>query len=612
MINYDETIIEQKQFDNGLDASETVLDPGNAMSGYPNNNTGINASETVLDPGNAMSGYPNNNTGIDASETVLDPGNDMSSYLNNTGVNASETVLDSGNAMSGYLDNNGGTASMASGITIGEGTALGDFKVVRKLSEGAQAKVFIAEKAGGKYVAKAYGRNWQPAKALRVFFSESHQDNVMRVIESGRELGMYYEIYPYYENGNLEDYIQKNGTLSTDFIRKYVVPSVNEGLHHLHSNNVVHCDIKPANLYLEREGEGWRVVIGDLGSCRMMDSDGLVRSSLEGTVNYSVPVEEFYGVKTFPKEYDYASLGLTIYRLYEGKHLMENLSLDERARMWNRELAIPVDDIRIKNLLSGLINKDFGSIWGYDELRRWSDSGWNSDRKRRTSRRQEREASPLIFGTINGEMLRVKTIHELVEACKAHWELAATVIRRFDTLQFIRRLEPQLYQSVDAELKGRTRNENIVLFRVLYLLEKTNRICYKGEDFGTLEDYLKRLLRGEEDAIEFVTFDLLTYYLEIMGAAEEDVDRLDELVKLNRLNALGTRGMIDGICRAFADDQSLNLDGHDIESMNDFVDCIADKTAHEINELLKQEDVHAWLISMGFSKEAEVLRTLVG
>ena len=290
---------------------------------------------------------------------------------------------------------------------------------------------------------------------------------------------------------------------------------------------------------------------------------------------------------------------------------MENLTLDERARMWNRDIAVPVDDIRIKNLLSGLINKNFDSIWGYDELKRWSNSGWNSDRKRRTPGKRTREAAPLIFGTVVGEMLKVRTIHELVEACKSNWELATTVIKRFDTLQFIRQTDGELYKNAEKELNSKTRNDNIILFRVLYQLEKTNVICYRGEKLGTLNDYLKRLSDKDELAVEFVTFDLLTYYLEIMGAGQEDIDRLDELVKLNRLNALGLNGMIDGICRAFADDQSFSLEGSGINDMNSFVDYIADKTPDEINELMRREEVQAWFIAMGFSKEIEILKTLI-
>lgn len=535
---------------------------------------------------------------INSDETIIDQG------IHNN-INASETILDE---MPGSMDSLK-NASDEESFTLSVGSMLGDFRIVKLLAKGAQAKVYIVERGGERFAAKVYGRRWQPVKTLRVFFSTNQHDNVMRVVDSGRELSMYYEVYPYYEHGTLEDYVRENGTLSVDFIKKYVVPSVNEGIHHLHVNNIVHCDIKPSNLYLDKCGDDWKVVIGDLGSCRVMDSDGMVRASLHGTINFSVPVEDFYGVKTFPKEYDYVSFGMTLYRLYTDTNLMEGLDINERARLWERVSVIPVDDIRLRNLLSGLINKDFGSVWGYDELKRWSLSGWNSDKKRRPVRERTTDVKtkPMIFGKVDGEIIRVTNIHGLVEACKSNWTLAHTVMKRFDTLQFIRQFDAELFKKVSTEIRDSRQNENIVLFRVLYMMEKSNSICYKGRDMGDLNGFLEILGKRDEDAIEFVTFDLLTYYMEIMGADQDDIARLDELVKLNRLNALGTLGMIEGIRSAFMKNDSLTIDGKSVDSMNSFVDCIAKKSSKEIAGVLEREDVLGWLASMGYSKEIEKL-----
>lgn len=513
-------------------------------------------------------------------------------------INASETILDSGKN-TGY----------AAPVAVSDGFMLGGFRVVRQISAGAQAKVYMVERDGKEYIAKVYGRNWQPVRALRLFFLQHTHENVMPVIDSGRELGMYYEVYPYYGQGTLEDYVRKNGSLSVEFIRKCVVPSVNEGLYHLHSNQIVHCDIKPSNLYLDVSDDVPKVVIGDLGSCRMMDSDGMVRASLEGTVNFSVPVEDFYGVKTFPKEYDYASFGITLYRLYTKSNLMDGLELDEMARLWNRTAVIPVDDVKLKNLLSGLINKDFQNVWGYEELGRWSETGWNSDKKRRPVGKKSKTV-PLIFGTVNGELIRVTTIHKLVDACKSNWELAKTVIRRYDTLQFIRQFDMELYQRTHSEVNRNIQNEDVILFRTLYCLEKTNQICYKGKDLGSLNGLMDKLSEGDETAVEFVTNGLLAYYMQLMNAKQEDVDKLEELVRLNRSNVLSRLSLIDGICRAFMKNQTLSLEGADIDSLNAFVDWIADKTPHEIDRLLDREDVQAWFIAMGFSKEIQRMQNI--
>lgn len=492
------------------------------------------------------------------------------------------------------------------GETPVTGTRIGSFEIIRQLSSGGQAKVYLVKRDGTQYVAKVYGRNWQPVKALRLFFLQNPHENVMEVIDSGRQLGQYYEIYPYYQEGTLEDYVRMKGALSVDLIRRQVVPSVNEGLHHLHAHGIVHCDIKPSNLYLDRDGETLRIVIGDLGSCRMMDSDGMVRATLEGTIQYSVPVQEFYGVKIFPKEYDYASLGITLYRLYSGSHLMEDLELNEMARLWDRDAVIPVEDVRLKSLLTGLIHKDFSKVWGYEDLIKWSETGWNSDKKKRPSLSRRKKTVPLVFGTVNGEVIRVDSIHGLVEACKQNWGIAVTVIRRYDTLQFIRQFDQELARQMEAAL--RYPDENVVLFRILYLLEKTGRICYRGRDFGSLDSLLRQLGKEDPVAVEFVTQGLLVYYLRCMDADPGDVDKLEDLIRQNRSSISGQLGLIDAVCSAFMRGRKLDISGEQIDSLEAFVDIIAKMRIEQIDGLLCREEVQNWLSAMGYGREMERMR----
>ncbi len=485
-----------------------------------------------------------------------------------------------------------------------QGGRIGTFRIVRQLPAGGQAKVYLAERDGKQYVAKVYGRNWQPVRALRLFFLQNPHENVMPVIDSGRQLGSYYEIYPYYQEGTLEDLVKKSGALSVEEIRKTVVPSVNEGLRHLHTHGIVHCDIKPSNLYMDSDKT--RIVIGDLGSCRMMDSDGMVRSTLEGTIHYSVPVQEFYGVKIFPKEYDYASLGITLYRLYSGSHLMEDLELTEMARLWDRDAVIPVEDVKLRNLLAGLIQKDFSKVWGYEELARWSATGWNSDKKKRMAPARKKKTIPLVFGMIRGEVLRVDSVHGLVEACKQNWEIAVTVIRRYDTRQFVRQFDPELARQMEGEL--RYPDENAALFRVLYLLEKTGRICYRGRDFGSLDGMIRQLQAEDPLAVEFVTQGLLVYYLRLMDADPGDVARLEKLIQQNRSSLSGQLGMIDAVCSAFLKGRSLALGGQQIDSLDHFVDVIAQMHPAQIDALLGRKEVQSWLSAMGFGQEMQLMQ----
>ena len=53
------------------------------------------------------------------------------------------------------------------------------------------------------------------------------------------------------------------GALPINYIQNVIVPSINEGLHELHINGIVHCDIKPSNLFFSDDKD--RIIIGDCG-----------------------------------------------------------------------------------------------------------------------------------------------------------------------------------------------------------------------------------------------------------------------------------------------------------------------------------------------------------
>lgn len=83
-----------------------------------------------------------------------------------------------------------------------------------------------------------------------------------------------------------------------------------EALHYAHTQRTVHCDIKPANLLVDPQGNVW---ITDFGVAKAMQFDRVTRTGdLTGTLQYMAP-ERFQG-RTDPRS-DVCSLGLTLYEL---------------------------------------------------------------------------------------------------------------------------------------------------------------------------------------------------------------------------------------------------------------------------------------------------------
>ncbi|KAK1440078.1 hypothetical protein QVD17_05903 [Tagetes erecta] len=86
--------------------------------------------------------------------------------------------------------------------------------------------------------------------------------------------------------GSISDVIKKQGGfLDESLIRSYT-RHILLGLDHLHSNNLVHCDVKCANMLVCEDG----VKIGDLGCAKLVENEGKNKSSVfSGTPVFMAP-----------------------------------------------------------------------------------------------------------------------------------------------------------------------------------------------------------------------------------------------------------------------------------------------------------------------------------
>ncbi|KAI3675622.1 hypothetical protein L1987_85213 [Smallanthus sonchifolius] len=97
---------------------------------------------------------------------------------------------------------------------------------------------------------------------------------------------MYNLLMEYAPGGSIADVIkEEGGCLDECLIRSYT-RQILLGLDYLHSNNLVHCDIKCSNILVCEDG----VKIGDLGCAKLADKDGNYTSSeFSGTPVFMAP-----------------------------------------------------------------------------------------------------------------------------------------------------------------------------------------------------------------------------------------------------------------------------------------------------------------------------------
>ena len=115
-------------------------------------------------------------------------------------------------------------------------------------------------------------------------------------------------MYDYYEQGDLNQHLNKFGRLSIETALKLFKDLVH-GVKATFDNNVIHRDLKPENIFLR----GDSAVIGDFGLCRILDSKHQQIRGPVGSPMYMSPEslkKEEYGLKS-----DLYSLGVRIANL---------------------------------------------------------------------------------------------------------------------------------------------------------------------------------------------------------------------------------------------------------------------------------------------------------
>lgn len=195
------------------------------------------------------------------------------------------------------------------------------WSLLRPLGEGGQAEVWLAEdlELAEKVAIKVF-RADLPAAARERLRREVrlgrtlHHPGLVRVhelIEFSNRLAIVMEWIP---GGSLADRITR-GPLPISTILDLVGQAL-EALAHLHSNRVVHRDVKPSNLLLTTAGG---VKLADLGLARSLvaASDVTRTNTAVGTPAYMSP-EQLMGREPQPAT-DLYSLGATIFELLTGR-----------------------------------------------------------------------------------------------------------------------------------------------------------------------------------------------------------------------------------------------------------------------------------------------------
>jgi serine/threonine protein kinase len=150
---------------------------------------------------------------------------------------------------------------------------------------------------------------------LKCFFDEGlslakiDHKNIVRVLNFFRANETVYMVMQYERGKSLQDYIlEHQGLVSEQFIRR-VFSELSNGLREVHTQKLLHLDIKPANIYIRLDGSP---VLLDFGSARQALSENLAKTSPSYTPGFASP-EQYYDRKLLGPWSDIYSIGATMY-----------------------------------------------------------------------------------------------------------------------------------------------------------------------------------------------------------------------------------------------------------------------------------------------------------
>ncbi|MCA9705958.1 MAG: serine/threonine protein kinase [Myxococcales bacterium] len=202
------------------------------------------------------------------------------------------------------------------------------FDIVDRIGEGGMGKIYRAyDPRMDRYVALKVLKLDVPDAAQRRFRREAlvaadfSHPNLPRVLDVGysEQLGIEWLTMEYLRGRDLGEVIDRGRPVTVPLLVD-MVGQVLDALAYIHVRKIVHCDVKPDNIFITRDPYNRRLVIVkliDFGVCRTLDPPE-EQTEISGDPRYMAP-EQTTLEGPFDHRADFYSLGITLYEMLTGQ-----------------------------------------------------------------------------------------------------------------------------------------------------------------------------------------------------------------------------------------------------------------------------------------------------
>ncbi|HEX7553327.1 MAG TPA: serine/threonine-protein kinase, partial [Geothrix sp.] len=201
---------------------------------------------------------------------------------------------------------------------------LGKFEIKRVLGNGAMGEVYLGvDPSIGREVAiktilpaaaqggEAKERFAREARAAGVL----NHPNLVTIYEFGEDQGVLYIAMEFVKGHDLDELLQDHSLSLSESLE--VLAQVCDGLNFAHRQQIVHRDIKPTNVRVQRDGKRLHAKVMDFGVAKISNSDMTATGMVMGTVSYMAP-EYIRTGKPDPRS-DLFAVGVMLYECLSGR-----------------------------------------------------------------------------------------------------------------------------------------------------------------------------------------------------------------------------------------------------------------------------------------------------
>ena len=261
---------------------------------------------------------------------------------------------------------------------------IGEYKLTKFLGKGSYGEIYLAEKPNDKrlYAAKILDRKQMDLPNAKIYLDmeikiseELNHPNIVKFFGKFEDKSHYYLIYEYCNGGTLTQCVEKymntyKEPFSIEIIQHFMIEIIS-AFCHIHSNNIIHRDIKLDNILLSYENENdkknfnlmaSKIKIIDFGVATKLGPGELAYVAAGSPMNMSPLVLKKYtnagGLEKFQgynEKADIWSLGTIFYQLLTGNFLFNANNMKELIEKVDEgNYSVPINKNFSKEVVSFL------------------------------------------------------------------------------------------------------------------------------------------------------------------------------------------------------------------------------------------------------------------